>query len=199
MLQRAPNRDLNPVASPAFIKRLAAELQQQPTILPGRTGLPSITIPFAKVHTVAHRGKPYPRYVSDADTLLHVLTSSPSRQLDAFANEWSVSPPERKREIACHALEPRWLAADVAKKACALAKRLMEIEPDFAEAAKRARPRGSRHRSRGTENRTVVWGKSCVEHAESQSLTLSKTWVFIDGLRLASPGGFEPRYRRERA
>lgn len=88
--------------------------------------LPPIPLPYTKARTVFHRGRLVARYLDDASQLLHALatTSPSSRQLDTFASEWTTDMlPNDKATLASRALEPRWLAADVAKNACALSMR----------------------------------------------------------------------------
>jgi hypothetical protein len=67
------------------------------------------------------------RYLDLSGPLLHILSPAtnphPSRQLDTFAREWRDLPAGKRTEIAHRALMPRFLAGDVAKRACALSER----------------------------------------------------------------------------
>jgi len=81
----------------------------------------------SNLHVVTHRGRPYVRFLDLSSPLLHVLSPSTgplkSRELETFAREWIELAPGKRTELVHRALMPRFLAADVAKRACALTEK----------------------------------------------------------------------------
>ena len=88
-----------------------------------------------RLHVITHRGRPYARYLDFCAPLLVALRASPARSLDVFASTWATSSPATKEGIARRALTPRFLASDVAKRACALSpRRVTQIVDENFEA-----------------------------------------------------------------